>query len=447
MKGKLSEKVYAFTAENRLFSAPCHILLGLSGGADSMALLHILAHWPDKGLTVSALHVHHGLRGETADRDADFVQQYCETHHIPLVIMYEDIAAVARKDVCSLEEAGRRVRYQRFEEVRQRLNADYIVTAHTASDRAETILMRVIRGCGVDGLQGIPVVRDNIRRPLLCASRADVEAYCNAAGVPYIEDETNADTRFTRNFVRHNVLPLLRQLNPAVEESLNRLGNHATADAQYLSSMAVEALNVTRCPYGYDAAGFSAQPSIIRRRMIKALLQAVPTVDETHLVAAEYAVCHGGSVSLPDEWTFSVEQGVISVYRKENVPAPQEVGVIPSLIDYGCVRLSLSRISLESSENVHSLLLHSMADCGKICGKLHLRCRREGDYMHPSGRGVGKSVKKLMNEWRIPSHLRDTYPLLCDDKGIVLVPGYACDERVKPDSNTKHYLVCQLSEV
>ena len=109
--------------------------------------------------------------------------------------------------------------------------------------------------------------------------------------------------------------------------------------------------------------------------------------------------------------------------------------------------LDLVSATAVGAEKVHNLLLQSTVDCDKIVGKLRLRCRQEGDYMHPAGRGVGKSIKKLMIEWRIPAHLRDAYPLLCDDAGVVLVPGYACDERVKTDVNSKHYLVCQLSEV
>ena len=449
MKEDLSAKVYAFTSEKSLFSAPCHVLVGLSGGADSMALLHILTHWPDDNLTVSAVHIHHGLRGESADRDAEFVSQYCEKYNVPLFIIREDVAAVADREGCSIEEAGRNVRYYRFEELRCRVGADYVVTAHTASDQAETLLMRIIRGSGVDGLQGIPTVRGLIRRPLLCAYRDEIEAYCAAHSVPYVSDETNSDTRFARNFVRHNVLPTLREMNPSVDEALNRLSKHAAADARYLASVAEQALEEARCAYGFAVSGFVAQPSVIRRRMIKLLLQSVPVVEETHLIAAEQTVLQGGSVSLPDGWVFAVAQDVVAVYRAVDVPDAQEILSFPTELDFGRnhVMLDLVSASAVDAEKVHSLLLQSTVDCDKIVGKLRLRCRQEGDYMHPSGRGVGKSIKKLMIEWRIPAHWRDAYPLLCDDAGVVLVPGYACDERVKPDVNSKHYLVCQLSEV
>lgn len=449
MERKLSEKVYAFTAEKALFFAPCHVLLGLSGGADSMALLHILTHWQDTDLKVSAVHVHHGLRGEAADRDAEFVRQYCEQCGVPLHIVREDVAAVAQQDGCSIEEAGRRVRYQRFEELRVQIGADYIVTAHTASDQAETVLMRVIRGSGVDGLRGILPARANIRRPLLSVYREEIETYCADFDIPYVTDETNSDTNFTRNYVRHNVLPVLRGLNPSVDEALNRLGNHASTDVLYLSAMADEALDASRCAYGYAATGFVAQPSVIRRRMIKTLLSPVPTVEEAHVISAEQALFNGGRVSLPSGWVFAIEQGVVSVYRYATSNTPQDVTSLPFSCAFGQMHIHLEQMNAteENSEKIHNLLFKTAMDCDKIVGKLHIRSRREGDYMHPSGRGVGKSIKKLMIEWRIPAHLRESYPLLCDEAGIVSVPGYACDERVKSDEDTKRYLVCQLSEV
>lgn len=449
MREDLTAKVFRFTAEKALLSAPCRVLVGLSGGADSMALLHILTHWPEEGLDVSAVHIHHGLRGETADRDAEFVRQYCASNNIPLIILREDVAAVAEREGYSLEQAGRYVRYQAFEKVRCQLGADYVVTAHTADDQAETVLMRVIRGSGVDGLQGILPIRNRIRRPLLCAYRKEVESYCAECGIPFVEDETNTDTQYTRNYVRHNVLPILRQLNPSVNEALNRLGNHAGADAQYLSSVAEKALREARCAYGYTMDGFMTQPSVVRRRMIKTLLQPVPTVEEVHLLAAERAVRNGGSVSLPDGWAFAVEQGVVAVYQSNDAPASEKICAYPAKLDFGRFCVSVEQVTAlpEKATKVHNLLLQTVADCDKIIGELYLRCRREGDYIHPSGRGIGKSIKKLMIEWRIPSHLRDSYPLLCDDAGIVMVPGYTCDERVKPEDNSKHFLVCQLSKV
>ena len=446
----LIDKAVAFTSEKGLFSAPCHVLVGLSGGADSMALLHLLLHWPAEGLQVSAVHIHHGLREESADRDEAFVRDYCAAHQVPLTVIHEDVAQIAEEEQLTLEEAGRQVRYAHFEAVRCSAGADYIATAHTASDQVETMLMHMVRGCGLDGLVGIPAVRGCIRRPLLCCSREEIEEYCTENDIPFIEDESNADTRFTRNYIRHRVLPMLRELNPAVERALLRMREHTEDDVSFLDQVALDALNVASCNGGYAVNAFQEQPSVIRRRMIRMLLSSVanPSFEEIHIRTAEQAVLRGSmSVSLPNGLEFCVSQDVVCVRvpSQDTVPTTQVIETFPAEIVFGKKTLQIEKNS-EESLNVHSLLLQYAIDCDKIEGKLYVRGRLEGDYMHPSGRGVGKSLKKLMNEWHIFPYLRNSYPILCDESGVILVPGYAVDHRVRVTESTKHYLVCKLSE-
>lgn len=450
MKEKTRDKVVAFTAEKGLFSAPCHVLLGLSGGADSMTLLHMLTHW-ETPLQVSAIHIHHGIRGESADNDELFVREYCAQNNVPLTVVHADVVALAQKKRLSVEEAGRQVRYKLFETTRCTIGADYVLTAHTADDQIETVLMHLIRGCGVDGLGGIPVARDNIRRPLLCCTRAEIEEYCAFYDIPFVTDETNADTTYTRNDIRHRVLPLLRELNPAVGSAVLRLSRHAGEDTDCLNRMAVEALLASRFECGYSATKIAEFPLAVRRRMIRLILRdaALSTIEEAHILAAEEAVLRShGIVSLSDGHVFSVEQGVVSIRKahKRVLPPSLVPETIPCSLRFGDFLFALKN-GVTEGENVHKLFLQFAVDYDKIVGKLYVRHRLTGDYLHPCGRGVGKSLKKLMNEWHIPTHIRETYPLLCDERGVILVPGYACDERVRVTENTKHYLVCEMRKV
>ena len=446
MPVSLDSKVAAFVADKDLFTAPCRIVLGLSGGADSMALLHVLTHW-EMPLQVHAVHVHHGLRGETADRDEAFVRDYCSKNGVSLFVFHIDVADVAETERLTVEQAGRRVRYAHFEQVRKDVNADFIVTAHNADDQVETVLMHLIRGCGVDGLAGIPAVRGAIRRPLLCCTRAEIEAYCAQMSIPYVMDETNEDVVYTRNKVRHNVLPLLRQINPSIGDALLRLSKNADEEAGYLNKKAKEALLEAQCDEGYRTACMAAEPSVVLRRMIRSILRdhQISSIEETHILAAEKVIMqHHGRVSLPDGCVFSVEQGIASVRADdaERTFSPVFVHTLPNTIACGNVKFRIFDGYMDA-ENVHNLLFNFTIDCDKISGKLHWRSRQCGDYLHPCGRGVGKSIKKLMNEWRIPAHLRDDYPLLCDDDGVILVPGYTCDERVRISDATNHFLVCE----
>lgn len=442
----LRDKVIAFAEEKSLFSAPCHVLLGLSGGADSMALLHVLLRWKSVGLRVSAVHIHHGLR-VSADNDEAFVRDYCSRLNVPLTVIHKDVSAMAQDLHVSLEEAGRRVRYEQFEQVRAEIGADYVLTAHTSSDQVETVLMHLVRGCGVDGLSGIPCSRGCVRRPLLCCSRQEVEAYCAENQIPYVTDESNLDIKYTRNHVRHRVLPLLRELNPSVDEALLRMSKCAVEDASYLNELARDALQVAVCDGGFSTSTFINQPSVMRRRMIRLLLResGVPTIEETHILAAEKMILSGGgSVDLPDSFVFSVQQGVVSVreQRAYVAPPPIAINALPCAVAFDGQEYCFGVFDIKDAD-VHNLFLNCAVDYDKIQGTLCLRCRRSGDYLHAAGRGVGKSLKKWMNEWHIPAHLRNSYPVLCDDAGVILVPGYACDERVRITEDTKHFLVCK----
>ncbi|MBQ4332853.1 MAG: tRNA lysidine(34) synthetase TilS [Clostridia bacterium] len=446
----LTVKVFAFTSKDCLVSAPCHVVLGLSGGADSMALLHMLVHWPVPGLRVSAVHVHHGLRGANADRDETFVRDICDRYGVVLTVQHVDVAERASNQHISVEEAGRTVRYEIFESIRKELGADYIFTAHTASDQVETLLMRLIRGTGPDGLDGIQVIRGAIRRPLLCCNRAEIEAYCAQHDIPYVTDETNMDVQYTRNRIRHEVLPLLRRINPAADDALLRFRYHVRLDSTYMRGLSGQALDKARQENGYDCSVFNEQHFTVRRRMILSIMDraGVPDIEESHILAAEKVIhSKNGSVSLPGRKVLAAEQGIVSIRDviEPTHPAPITVFELPATLSFGDEQYSLSVVDKKQAdnENVHKLFSKSTIDYDTIRGSLYIRCRQEGDRIHPAGRGVGKSLKKLMNELRIPSHLRDTYPLLCDDEGVLLIPGYTCDQRACVTEDTKHFLVWQ----
>ena len=190
------------------------VLCALSGGADSMYLLCRLLEGREKyGWTVCAAHFNHGLR-ESAGRDADFVRAWCEARGVPLTSGREDVAALARREGRGLEEAGRAARYRFLADAARRAGLEFIATGHHAGDDAETVLMNLIRGCGLKGLTGIPQRRGNIVRPMLEVSRPEIESYLRKRAVPHVEDETNAGLDYARNRVRHRLLPLLEELNP-----------------------------------------------------------------------------------------------------------------------------------------------------------------------------------------------------------------------------------------
>lgn len=218
------------------------VLTALSGGRDSMALLCVLMELSaEEGFAVTAAHYNHHLR-ETAQRDEDFVRAFCAGRGISFAVGGGDVAAFAREKGLSTEEAARTLRYRFLEETAEQMGADFIATAHHGQDNAETLLMNLLRGTGLRGIGGIPPVRGRIIRPLLAVSRETIDNYVKKTDLPYVEDETNAETVYTRNRMRHELLPLLDVLSPGSVERIALAASRFRQDEEYLEGQAKEIL-------------------------------------------------------------------------------------------------------------------------------------------------------------------------------------------------------------
>ncbi len=443
------DKVVNFTQERSLIPSYSSVIVGVSGGADSMALLHILCSNAFQDITVHAVHIHHGLRGDEADSDERLVTEYCKLHHIPLHIEHADINTYATQWNCGVEEAGRRVRYDTFERLRIQHNADIIATAHTADDNCETTLMHILRGCGISGLSGIPAKRGHIIRPLLSCNREEIEAYCAEQTIPYCLDSTNTDTTFTRNRIRHDLIPLMQEINPAIKSALLRLTAAAAQDEAYFVSIAEQLLQeATVRDNVYRREVFLRQPMPIFVRLCRMLFAKYHSFSftETHIEALHTAVINNrGLVYLPNNCCISVSGGLIMPYTQPtDTTVHFVIDTLPFSFTLNGTTYHLEVISHEQLsvfENVHKKFFKLHVDYDKIQGDLYIRCRQEGDAIHFQKRNIGKSIKKLFQECHIPVHMRDTIPLLCDNAGIVSVFGIGCDQRVCPDDSTNHFLV------
>ena len=257
-------------AEFGLFPPQGRVIVGLSGGADSMALTHFLVYHTD--LQVLAAHVNHGLRGSAADQDEEVVRRWCEENGIPLRVLHADVKQQARERNLGLEECGREVRYAFFQELADR-ETDRIATAHTLSDQVETVLLHLTRGAGLRGLCGIPPVRGKIVRPFLRVTREQVEAYCRFYHLPYVTDQTNADRGFARNRVRLDVVPALKAVNPALEREIAGMTARLARDEAYLQEEAQRAVERAKTPNGYSRTELAALPTAILVRALERILR------------------------------------------------------------------------------------------------------------------------------------------------------------------------------
>ena len=248
------------------------VAVGLSGGADSVALLHILLSLREEyGITVIACHINHNLRGTESDRDEEFVKNFCQSLNVPL-----ETVSIKVKEHCapheSLEETARKLRYKEFMRICKEYNAK-LATAHTASDNAETVLINMLRGTGTKGLSGIPPVRDYIIRPLIRCSREEIEAYCQKNNLTFVTDSSNITDDYRRNKIRHNIIPLLKDINPSFIEAVARMTAIVGDDTDFLEGCAKEKAEECLTDGKYDSKALKALPKAIKCRIIASALK------------------------------------------------------------------------------------------------------------------------------------------------------------------------------
>lgn len=453
----IRETVCETIAKYQMLPAGTNVVIGLSGGADSVCLLHLLHILSDrlKLGSLSAVHINHGLRGEEALRDQQFCEQLCGDWEIPLQVFSVDVAARAAETGKGIEETGRQLRYQIFSEVASRLPRARIVTAHTADDNAETLLLHLARGCGLHGLTGIAPVRETIARPLLGCTRAEIEAYCTAEKLPYMFDSSNNDVVYARNRIRHEVLPALRTINPAVVQTLNRFMVQMRETEDFLqhevdscwSSVCTDRAGI------YQKEPLLAMDSVMRRTLLQRMLVEQNLAwSEWHLRSMEDSLFSGRSVSLPGGYCFCVNRRLIYFTGGSDIPISAAEQPVFEGMTVGCGSRTyriviVSRQEYEQKLNICNFLFQNACDYDMIKGVPVVRTKRKGDTYHPVGRGCGKTLKKLFNETALTATEREQIPVICDDCGIILVPGLGCDERVRVTEDTKRvFLLVKVEE-
>lgn len=400
------------------------VLLGLSGGADSMSLLHLLCSLRESfGFELEAAHVNHGLRGSEADRDEQFVRWICSEWQVPLHVLHADIRAQASQTGEGLESCGRRVRYAWFES----LAKGEIATAHTADDSVETVLLHLIRGSGTDGLRGIAPVRGKVIRPLIECTREDVERYCAQHSVPFVTDSTNLTDVFARNRVRRSVLPILRTINPQANEAILRCAELSADDSDYLRQSALSLLRDASRTFGYDAAVLRGAHPAVRKRALRELLCRRMTARPQmhHVRLCESLLENSGAVQTEQDVTVCVYGGLL-YFRTPLRPAwSAQIAHDAAALPFG--QIKIQKLSADSIQKIHKDTLPNCLCCDTIQSEVFFRSRMSGDRMTRVGGAGSKPLKKLFEELGVPACRRNDVPILTDGSRILWAEGIGCD--------------------
>lgn len=455
MSTVLEQKALCALRQYSLFSQGDRIAVGVSGGADSVALLRFLAALrPQFGWVLVVCHIHHGLRGAEADRDECFVRALAEQLGLPCAVSRIDAAALALRDHISVEEAGRMARYAFFAQTAG--EGGRIATAHTLDDSIETVLMNLVRGTGLRGLCGIPRIRGNIVRPLLDCTRAEVEDYLGTLGQPYCTDSTNLTDDYTRNRIRHDILPRLCALNPNFPGAMARMLPRLAAQQALTDCLAAQSAQQLHAACGgLSRQGLSALPEPVCDRLLLRLLEqnrlpvsaaAVERMTET--------LRTGGKLDLAARSWFFVAQGDLAavIYAPPGgippvpVPLPQEeTPVILPFSPQKSLKLTLcNKIVANTSEKFNISLLKYAIDCDRIKGYSFMRTRRPGDTFI-----VGKKQLSLGEAWAaagIPALLRPALMVLADEQGVLWAEGIGSSSRAAVTENTKQYVIIECQE-
>ncbi len=431
---KIFNKINSTITEYNMLSTGDTIVVGVSGGADSMLLLSFLLSIRDEQrLNIIVANVEHGIRGQESLDDSSFVEQFCADNDITFKQLSIDAVNGAKEQGMTVEEYSRNMRYDFF----RSFNADKIATAHNLSDNVETVLFRLSRGTSIKGCCGIPAVRDNIIRPLINVTGEDIRLACDELGVPYRVDSTNLNNEYTRNYIRHEIVPKFTELNPSFENVFSRFIESVKADEDYLDNEANKCLDACFKKNALSLDKLNTYHiSIIKRAIIKFVSLYDISLDDLHLNGVYDLTKKPGR--------YQIKNNYFAISDKNRL----RIAIFEETFDFDNVKIKKQITSrsdfLTNCEHLRKNF-DFYCDYDKIVGEIFVRSRDAGDEIAPVGRNVTKSLKKLFNEYHINVEDRENIPIICDEKGIIGVYGYCCDERVKIDNTTQSVILLNIS--
>lgn len=406
------------------------VAVALSGGVDSVVLLHSLLSLKDTvGFELKAIHIEHGIRPVDSVEDMQFCISLCDEWNIPLTCKQFEIGQY-RHLGDTLEQSARELRYSCFEQLLEEGYCDLIATAHHLADNSETVLMRIFRGTGISGLGGIAPMRDRYVRPLIDVSKEEIISYAKANALSYREDYTNLDTSYTRNFIRQEVLPLIRERYPQVDESIRRLSVSSSQDDEYLVEVS---RGLVKSEGEVAFVLYKGAPLPLLKRAIRLAFESIGVrvdIEDRHLSIILDTLRDPRPITLdmPYMTKVSIEGDRLAVYR----PTPKDETVL-NLSGEGIYHIGGYSVVLTKVESM--LVKGALYIDAKYLEGATLRTRRDGDVFTPFGSGR-KKLKDYLIDKKIPLRIRDNLPLITLGGEVLVVATHEISDTVKVTENT-----------
>ncbi len=451
-------KVINTINENKMLSKGDGIIVALSGGPDSICLLHVLHLLKEKyDLTIYAAHVNHMLRGKESDTDEKVCREYCESLGIKFYSRSVDVEKMASEQGISTEMAGRDARYSFFEELMDKIGAQKVAVAHNQNDQAETVLMRLMRGTGIEGLVGIKPVRDEIFiRPIINVTRAEIEKYCEVNKLPARIDKTNYEPIYSRNKVRLELIPYIeKNFNSDIMSTLSRMCELIKRDEEFIQE------NVTKffekvCDISDEKViiyndAFNLHPAVISRIIRKALLIFKGDINNIQSIHVDNVI----KIQKSETGKFTVvPKGILitNVYgnieitrqqknksRKLDMNQSVELKLGDNYVENLGVIFRIRQVSNYKSMNFKGKENIKYFNCDNV-KNISVRVRKDGDRFVPFGMKGSKKLKDIFMDLKVPREKRDFVPLLCFDEEISWIVGYKISDKFKVHEGVKNII-------
>ncbi len=413
------------------------VLVGLSGGADSVMLLHLLLCYRKNNFDfkIICVHINHMIRGEEADRDEKFSEKLACDMGLEFISFKFDVPKIANESGLGLEECARNIRYSCFSDIiSSREDVSYIATAHNADDNLETVLLNILRGSGTRGGAGIPLFRDNIIRPMLSLKKCDITSVLDSSMISYVTDSTNLSSDYSRNYVRHEILPRLMKICRDPQEMFRRFSSNLRLDDDYINSQAENLLKADKI-YCKDILSL---PRALQRRVLSGLT-GINLSESLFSDILSLLNKKDFAYNIGNDLLIVCENGLLKTERVDKQPVEYCYPLSDKETDiseYSSIFIISKSEIPNFSLNIYSLSIQKDISSAIICGSLYLRPKKDGDTVYYGG--MTHKVKKLFSDRKIPRSLRQKIPVLCDEKGVVWIPGFGVRDdggkRIKDNS-------------